>query len=57
MLYILLEELFCEPNPCLNGGECKEKEGGYKCRCQSGFTGDNCEEGENGALACKQWVK
>ena len=37
----------CDPNPCENGGTCKDLENGYECDCdKSGdthYTGDNCE--------------
>lgn len=38
----------CVPNPCSNGGECMEYgETGYRCNCVAGFTGGNCEDGED----------
>ena len=33
----------CEPNPCLNGGECVEENGKAKCICPVGYAGDKCE--------------
>lgn len=33
----------CHPNPCLNGGTCKENGGGYDCICEKRFSGPNCE--------------
>ena len=33
----------CNPNPCLNGGSCDEADSGFTCTCESGFTGDICE--------------
>ncbi|XP_020935171.1 coagulation factor IX isoform X1 [Sus scrofa] len=33
----------CEPNPCLNGGLCKDDINSYECWCQVGFEGKNCE--------------
>eukprot|EP01134_Creolimax_fragrantissima_P001525 CFRG1525T1 len=36
----------CRIHPCLNGGECLNDVGtefGYRCLCQNGFIGHNCE--------------
>ena len=33
----------CNPNPCLNGGNCKIENGNSTCYCQPGFTGEWCE--------------
>lgn len=33
----------CESNPCKKGGECIDLHGSYKCNCQYGYYGDNCE--------------
>ena len=32
----------CINNPCVNG-ECKDEVNGYKCQCNSGFFGQNCD--------------
>ena len=37
----------CDPNPCLHGGFCKDKVNAFKCVCKLGYTGVNCETGEN----------
>lgn len=38
----------CLPNPCENDGNCQRVGTGqdYECRCNAGFTGDHCENGE-----------
>ena len=36
-------DLFCEPNPCENGGECCEDFG--VCVCPCAFEGPMCETG------------
>ncbi|XP_037887303.1 protocadherin-like wing polarity protein stan isoform X2 [Glossina fuscipes] len=33
----------CYSDPCLNGGTCVRREGGYTCVCQASHTGANCE--------------
>merc|ERR1711988_1806538 len=33
----------CASNPCQNGGDCKERGGGFKCKCGPPFEGDMCE--------------
>ncbi|XP_065062226.1 uncharacterized protein LOC135689051 [Rhopilema esculentum] len=37
---------FSKPNPCKNGGVCKEScnTAGYECSCPKGFYGDNCQD-------------
>lgn len=36
----------CDPNPCLNNGECEVKgNGNYKCDCPRPFKGRRCEKG------------
>ena len=40
----------CSPNPCQNGGTCSRTAaaaGGYKCACQAGYSGTNCESKYN----------
>ena len=35
----------CYPNPCYNGGTCREYScGGYYCSCPNGYTGKRCEQ-------------
>ncbi|XP_025895707.1 fibropellin-3-like [Nothoprocta perdicaria] len=33
----------CETLPCLHGGSCINRLGGYQCSCPPGFTGERCE--------------
>ena len=43
---------FCQRNidectvtpPCQNGATCMDTPGSYKCQCQLGFSGKNCED-------------
>ncbi|XP_078676430.1 protein HEG homolog 1-like [Branchiostoma floridae x Branchiostoma belcheri] len=34
----------CARNPCQHG-RCVNKDGGYKCTCNPGWTGQNCQQG------------
>ena len=33
----------CLSMPCLNGGQCSDFDDHYKCTCEGGWTGPNCE--------------
>ncbi|XP_068174900.1 protein crumbs homolog 1 [Antennarius striatus] len=33
----------CEPNPCLNGGECRDLFNSYNCSCARGWAGRRCD--------------
>ncbi|XP_038145818.1 agrin isoform X3 [Cyprinodon tularosa] len=33
----------CFREPCQNGGRCNPQLGGYECSCQTGFSGDSCQ--------------
>ncbi|XP_037628924.1 cadherin EGF LAG seven-pass G-type receptor 3 isoform X2 [Sebastes umbrosus] len=41
--YCETEINLCYSNPCLNGGVCARREGGYTCICREDYTGDQCE--------------
>uniref|UniRef100_A0A8C9ML59 Cadherin EGF LAG seven-pass G-type receptor 3 n=1 Tax=Serinus canaria TaxID=9135 RepID=A0A8C9ML59_SERCA len=41
--YCETEINLCYSNPCLNGGVCTRREGGYTCICRQHFSGENCE--------------
>lgn len=46
-LCLSLSELhFCQSDPCLNNGVCEEIHNGYRCQCQVGYSGGNCERGQ-----------
>lgn len=42
--YCETEINLCYSNPCLNGGVCARREGGYTCICREDYTGEH--EGE-----------
>jgi hypothetical protein len=34
----------CRAFPCLNGGECRDRDGtAYECACKAGYEGEHCE--------------
>ena len=35
----------CSPDPCQNGGTCEDLVGSYRCDCNTGYSGTNCETG------------
>lgn len=35
----------CSPDPCPNGGTCEDLVGSYRCDCNTGYSGTNCETG------------
>uniref|UniRef100_A0A8C3D3U7 Cadherin EGF LAG seven-pass G-type receptor 3 n=1 Tax=Cairina moschata TaxID=8855 RepID=A0A8C3D3U7_CAIMO len=41
--YCETEINLCYSNPCLHGGTCTRREGGYTCVCRQHFSGENCE--------------
>ena len=34
---------FCDPDPCVNGGACVPMTNDYRCDCQNGYSGKNCQ--------------
>ncbi|XP_061083158.1 protein Z, vitamin K-dependent plasma glycoprotein b [Conger conger] len=52
----------CIPNPCLNGGNCTDKVGGYSCACKEPYDGVNCERDvtqchSEGPLSCDHFCR
>ena len=46
IIYTLLAAINdCEPNPCVNGGNCTDLHQDFKCICSDGWGGYNCSEG------------
>uniref|UniRef100_A0A8C6SKB1 Cadherin, EGF LAG seven-pass G-type receptor 3 n=1 Tax=Neogobius melanostomus TaxID=47308 RepID=A0A8C6SKB1_9GOBI len=41
--YCETEINLCYSNPCMNGGVCARREGGYTCICREDYTGERCE--------------
>ena len=35
----------CYPNPCANGGKCRNWYGNFYCKCAAGYTGRHCQSG------------
>ncbi|XP_065103163.1 cadherin EGF LAG seven-pass G-type receptor 3 isoform X1 [Paramisgurnus dabryanus] len=54
--YCEIEINLCYSNPCMNGGVCTRREGGYTCICREDYTGEHCEfdrrSGRCGAGVC-----
>lgn len=49
-MFIILPDLDideCLKGPCLNGAECENVPGDYRCKCDPGYTGKNCGKGTN----------
>jgi len=51
VLFVDVDE--CSSNPCENGGSCTDLINGYTCACVAGYTGINCETGNNSLLLFK----
>lgn len=45
MCFSVQPQSVCDSSPCLNGGYCYERDGGYTCECRYGFWGNHCEKG------------
>uniref|UniRef100_A0A803W489 Cadherin EGF LAG seven-pass G-type receptor 3 n=1 Tax=Ficedula albicollis TaxID=59894 RepID=A0A803W489_FICAL len=50
--YCETEINLCYSNPCLNGGICTRREGGYTCVCRQHFSGENCEVDSRAGRCC-----
>lgn len=46
LFFFSVVEDFCKSQPCNNGGTCSLMGDTYKCDCQTGLTGTNCELGK-----------
>lgn len=46
----LLDANECDSKPCVNANSCRNLIGGYFCECVPGWTGQNCDIGQSGAL-------
>ncbi|KAG7502691.1 vitamin K-dependent protein Z-like [Solea senegalensis] len=47
----------CEPNPCLHGGNCTDKVGGFQCSCPAHHFGPICEQRAVGGVTRRaQWL-
>ena len=42
-----LEYNECESSPCVNGGTCTDRVGGFECACGRGYTGSTCQSKVN----------
>ena len=45
--HLFIDIDYCEPNRCQNGGSCTDLVDGYSCLCATGYTGTDCQTGEN----------
>uniref|UniRef100_A0A8C3K7B9 Sushi, nidogen and EGF like domains 1 n=1 Tax=Calidris pygmaea TaxID=425635 RepID=A0A8C3K7B9_9CHAR len=43
----------CWSQPCLNGGQCKDRVAEFLCLCEPGYTGHHCESGKTVPRACQ----
>lgn len=50
LVLIHIDQDECESFPCLHNGTCQNFEGGHRCTCKEGWTGENCNKGELGAI-------
>lgn len=46
----------CQSQPCLNGGQCKDRVSAFLCLCEPGYTGYHCELGKRPCQACSRAV-
>ena len=43
--YLDIDE--CQSDPCQNGATCNDQVNAYTCDCADGYTGNDCESGNN----------
>ena len=43
----LLDQKYCQPNPCQHDGICEDLVSNYSCTCTPEYIGRNCEGNEN----------
>lgn len=49
----------CRSQPCLNGGQCKDRVAEFLCLCEPGYTGHRCELGKRLPVmpqGCSGWL-
>lgn len=55
--FSLLDARSCDSNPCLNGATCTNRLGDYACACLKGWTGKNCETGNQFQLRILVYIQ
>ena len=46
----------CRSRPCQNGGICTDRVAEYRCHCQPGYSGKQCEVSEGTAVYIMQYL-
>ena len=48
----------CDSSPCQNGGTCTDNVNGYTCDCVAGYTGTECQTGQEfGVLSPSHYIR